>query len=290
MACDGHGLASIIVVAVVAYCTVCEAAAAQKASVGSALRGWLGSDVVDSRSHDDFRASFVRSTDTSHKLRVCNAYPSATHVNVHRAGALLTQPGLPYKSCRDIDVQLQADDRLEFQFDGNTESSGAFLVTELPSFDAILMLVVYRHDKTSTAVAFESHVFANLANAQIAVLDTYRGAATGTLRIEDIKGAVANRAEELRFNSVVAVNPGMYAVTLGESNKTLAQQQLVALNRESYVILRCGVDSQDFGATYPVELIVFPNSDPKALGAARRFAARTTAWFLLAVSVALGTI
>merc|ERR1712232_172024 len=107
------------------------------------------------------------------------------------------------------------------------------------------MLVIFRHDTLSTAVSFESHVFSNLVNSQIAVLDAYRGAAKSTPRIQDVSEAKTDRNEELRYDSVVAVNPGLYEVVLqGTDGDTKARHELVALNRESYVVVRCGVDSE----------------------------------------------
>merc|ERR1719264_2086690 len=120
---------------------------------------------------------------------------------------------MPYKQCRDFVSPLQAGDKLEFKV-GDT-STGTFSVSDLPNNDAVLLLVIHRHDTLSTAVSFESHVFANLLNAQVAIIDTYKGTARATPRI--MAFAAANKtkpSEELRYDSVVAVNPGIYEVAL----------------------------------------------------------------------------
>ena len=39
---------------------------------------------------------------------------------------------------------------------------GTLAVSDLPNYDATLLLVIYRHDTLSTAVSFESYVFTNL--------------------------------------------------------------------------------------------------------------------------------
>merc|ERR1719191_2066794 len=123
------------------------------------------------------------------------------------------------------------------------------------------MLVIHRHDTLSTAVSFESHVFANLLNAQVAIIDTYKGKARAVPRIMDTADAKNARSEELRYDSVVAVNPGEYEVELaGEDGATKSKSQLVALNRESYVVLRVGVEAQQ-GPAYPQELVVYPKSE-----------------------------
>merc|ERR1719198_1893688 len=73
------------------------------------------------------------------------------------------------------------------------------------------------------------------------------------------------RSEELRFDSVVAVNPGRYEVALtGEDGEMKTKTELVALGKESYVVLRTGVEAQQ-GPTYAQELVVFPESDPGML-------------------------
>merc|ERR1719191_2309535 len=90
---------------------------------------------------------------------------------------------MSYKSCRDFMAPLMAGDKLEFKV--SDASAGTFAVADLPQNDAVLLLVIHRHDQVSTAVSFESHVFANLLNAQVAVIDTYKGAAKATPRIKD---------------------------------------------------------------------------------------------------------
>ena len=57
--------------------------------------------------------------------------------------------------------------------------------------------------------------------------------------------------EDLRFDSVVAVNPGRYHVKLfNEDGEKVASEELVALNKESYIVMRCGVEAQQ-GQAYP---------------------------------------
>jgi len=215
---------------------------------------------------------FVRALEFKHRLRVCNAYPFAASLDVFRGKSeKLTGDGaMPYKGCRDFMAPLKSGDKLEFKV--GDASAGTFAVSDLPNNDAVLLLVVHRHDTLSTAVSFESHVFSNLANAQIVVLDTYKGKAKAHTSIMDAESHVKKdqkqdkaRSEELRFDSVVAVNPGHYEVALtGDDGETKAKTELVALNHESYVVLRTGVESQQ-GPKYDQELVVFPRSDPSML-------------------------
>jgi hypothetical protein len=210
---------------------------------------------------------FVRALEFKHRLRVCNAYPYSAALDVFRGKTekLTSEAPMHYKTCKDFTAPLISGDKLEFKV--GDASAGTFSVSDLPSNDAVLLLVIHRHDTLSTAVSFESHVFATLENAQVAVIDTYKGAAKSTLKIMDASTKDhTSRSEELRYDSVVAVNPGLYDVELvGLDGKAASKSQLVALNRESYIIIRTGVEAQQ-GPAYPQELLIFPNSNPAALG------------------------
>jgi len=219
-------------------------------------------------------SSFVKALEFKHRLRVCNAYPYAAALDLFRGKSeKLTQSSMPYKACEDFKTQLRAGDKLEFKV--GDANAGTFSISDLPNNDAILLLVIYRHDTLSTAVSFESHVFANLLNAQVAVIDTYKGSAKSSMKITDTSDSKSARAEDLRYDSVVAVNQGSYQCLLtGVDGKENGKADLVALSRESYVILRVGVEAQS-GQTYPQELVVFPQSDPAMLhsGSATRASA-----------------
>jgi hypothetical protein len=208
--------------------------------------------------------SFVRALDFQRRLRVCNGYPYAAALDVSKGASKLTaEEPMSYKTCRDFETELAPGDKLIFKV--GEANAGTFSVSDMPNNDAILLLVIFRHDTLSTAVAFESHVYANLLNAQVAVVDTYKGTEKATLKIQDHEDAKTSRSEELRFDSVVAVNPGKYDVNLiGSDGQVVAEKSLVALNRESYVVMRVGVKSQQ-GPSYPQELVVFPKSDAAAL-------------------------
>jgi len=211
---------------------------------------------------------FVKALEFKHRLRVCNAYPYSSALEVFRGKSekLTGDESMPYKACRDFAAPLQVGDKLEFKVGDAT--AGTFAVSDLPNNDAVLFLVIHRHDTLSTSVSFESHVFSNLANAQIVVLDTYKGKERAHTSIMDADTKLKkdkNRAEELRFDSVVAVNPGRYQVGLtGDDGVSKAKSDLVALSHESYVVLRVGVDAQQ-GPKYPQEIVVFPQSDPSML-------------------------
>jgi len=212
-------------------------------------------------SHETSR--FMKGIEFKHRLRVCNTYPNAEAIDVYRSGEKLTDASLPYKACADLRAPLTAGDKLEFKI--GSVNAGTFSVSSLPNNDAVLLLIIHRHDTLSTAVSFESHVFANLVNAQVAIIDTYKGNERATPKIKDEAGSSEARSEELRYNSVVAVNPGKYEVVLDDQNGAeKAKTELVALDRESYVVLRTGIQSQQ-GESFPEELVVFPKSNAEML-------------------------
>jgi len=227
------------------------------------LLAFPGATAVDR--NKGLRASasgFVRSLEFNHALRVCNAYPYAAPLDLFNGKKKLTQSPMPYKACQDFASELKAGDKLEFRVGDST--AGTFSVSDLPNNDAVLLLMIHRHDTLSTAVSFESHVFANLLNAQVAVIDTYKGSEKATMKIRDAASKKGSRSEDLRYDSVVAVNPGEYEVALvGSDGSTKATTSLVALNRESYVVMRTGVESQQ-GQSYPQEVVVYPASTWKS--------------------------
>lgn len=209
--------------------------------------------------------SFVKNIEYKHILRVCNAYPLDVGLDVFDGKDKLTASPLAYKQCDEYQPKLNAGDRIDFKTNGDT--AGTFTIDELPATDATLLMVIYRHDAESTAVSFESHVFSGVASPQVAVIDTYKGAAKSELRIKDVKPLMHNetRSELLRFESVVALNSGQYEVALQKDKKNnVAPEQLVALPAQSYVVIRVGVDAAD-GTKYPEEVMVYPHSDKMKL-------------------------
>jgi len=197
-----------------------------------------------------------------HRLRVCNAYPNEDALDVFRGNEQLTKAPLDYKMCGDFASQLLPGDKLKFVVGGS--NAGTFTISDLPNNDAVLLLVIHRHDTLSNAVAFKSHVFANLLNAQVAVIDTFKGRTRGNAEIAD--GSA--RKEKLKYNSVVAMNPGEYKVELHDrADKAVVVEDLVALNRMSYVVIRTGVEAEQ-GKQYSQDIIVYPQSDPALLHSA----------------------
>lgn len=226
------------------------------------LASLVFSTAAVSNHHQRPAGSFlVKAIEYKHRLRVCNAYPYAAPLDVYRnkVQKLTDNSPMPYKSCREFATTLKAGDKLKFKV--GDANAGTFSISDLPNTDALLLLVIHRHDTLTNAVSFESHVFASLLNAQIAVIDTYKGSEKATLAIGDHSSdKKSTRNEDLHYNSIVAVNSGEYDVVLkGMDRKIKDKKSLVCVNKESYVILRVGVEAQQ-GQSYPQEITVFPHS------------------------------
>lgn len=221
----------------------------------------------------------------AHRLRVCNAYPNVPELDVYltrlRAEKLTINGPMKYTACADFRTPLMPHDKIEFR--AGTTSAGFFAVADLPNNDALLLLVIHRHDTLTSAVSFESHVFANLLNSQIAIIDTYKGKSRAKAFI--MHPGAENQRETLRFNSVVAVNSGQYAVKF-ETDVGNLTHDLVALSRSSYVVLRVGAENE-YGGLFGENIVVFPNSDPNLLHSSASFERVNLAVY---VAVAISTV
>jgi len=199
-----------------------------------------------------------------HHVRICNAYPYNAGLDIWKNAAeqLTGSDPLSYRDCRDMYTNLSAGDRFEFKV--GRANAGTFAVSQLPAEDSTLLLVIHRHDVASTAVAFVSHVFANLLNAQLVVIDTYKGAKKAKLYVTDGE-VIDSRREGLSADSVVALNSGKYQALLeDETDGAKVQKPLVIANRESYVLLRVGVEAAE-GPAFPEDIVVFPQTDPSTV-------------------------
>lgn len=221
-------------------------------------------------------------------MRMCNAYASSSPLEVHvgKTAALVTPP-LPYKQCRDISIPLRQGEDLNFheRRNGVVSLIGAFAVRELPGPGSTLLLIPHRRSPHSTSMTFASHVFAETASPQIAVLDVYDGTdASSALEIEERSEQHANaseaelgRREPLEYNSVVSLTPGEYQLTASKDagkQQGLMKKGPVPLSVKGtgvYVIMRVGATSHRSGtdksssglptlleAEYPEEIVVFP--------------------------------
>merc|ERR1719446_1833920 len=121
----------------VAACAVLSAAVGAGASqVHGVLR--------KSDSSADRSGGFMKALEFKHRLRVCNAYPYSGALDVYRGKSEITDKAMPYKKCEDFLAPMKAGDKLEFKI--GDASAGTFAVADLPNNDAVLLLVIHRHD------------------------------------------------------------------------------------------------------------------------------------------------
>lgn len=221
------------------------------------------------------------------RLLICNAYANSQPMTVNKNDQdMLSGEGVKYRDCQYLDAQVQPKDRLNFKVK-DQEIGGSFVVGNLPSGDAVLLLVLEKRPGTSL-VNFQSFAFPTGGNgegkeAQVAVIDAVKAKDSAPhLRMEDHvnekNGAAATRrVEQLTFNRVYAVEEGLYdasveaAMSNGAANSTdqvasamdSMMHTIQLVKNENYVILRAG--DEEFGDT--PGLVVFPQTGVKSAGA-----------------------
>mmetsp|Transcript_8367 Transcript_8367/g.12193 ORF Transcript_8367/g.12193 Transcript_8367/m.12193 type:complete len:269 (+) Transcript_8367:81-887(+) len=242
--------AAALVCLVAACCVSAAAAAAVAISPAKSLRQ---------------EQSLVRSIAFEQKLLVCNAYPSKSGMSVVKndhdnlAGGKDT---IPFRECRYLPSQLQKQDRLDFSLE-EVVDHGTFDVGDLPSSDAVLLLVVEKK-ASSPMLAFQSYAFpltSGRKEAQIAVINAVSDLDSTVPKLKmndhiDTKEAqtVAKRVEQLSFNRVYSVEEGSYDASVADS----ANMVLSLAGSQNYVLLRTG------GNGYNSSLLLFPNTDSQA--------------------------
>jgi len=221
-------------------------------------------------------------------LRLCNAYAYEGWVHVfhsvgRRAGMSYTANGgdgetkltkasgpLPFKRCEDIsDVPLAVGSLIKFRIGGDMHI-GTFFVDHLPMHGSMLQLVLRRRDTWSTAAAFSSHIFANTAGPQLALVDTYLGSAKSLLEVRDVPIGIdqfhesSTPEQEVHFGTIVDIAPGNYEWRLMAATQNLPQRhaekasvEFKAVDKMAYTVLRVGAAAIG-GQSFPEELIVMP--------------------------------
>lgn len=223
---------------------------------------------LNSNAETAHKATLVQSPQVEQQLVICNAYASmkALEIMQVRSRLSLTQGSpLAYKQCKDFTVPLEEGDQLDFKAGGL--DVGTFYATGLPKSASSLLLIPHRRSPHAVGVSFESHAFAELKSPQIAIIDAFRGAGSRNGKVHIIEAAEEGAGktqveEELKFNSVVAVNPGSYHISLtgtGGDNATVVP--LKAADATKYVVMRLGIEGDSKHANrFPLELVVYPNS------------------------------
>jgi len=196
-------------------------------------------------------------------MTICNAYASPKKLDVMlvRTRQVLTEGSpLAYKQCKEFTFPLVEGDQLDFKSAGL--DVGTFYATGLPASAASLLLVPHRRNPHAVGMRFESHAFAVTQVPQIAVVNAYSGKEdAGSVKIaeslvEEGQTKESMMEEDLKFASVVAVNPGKYGISLSGVNK--ASLPLSAVGVGKYVVIKVGMEGDEKG-NFPQELVVFPS-------------------------------
>jgi len=217
---------------------------------------------------DAGQESLVKPLHFKQTVLVCNAYPSKSPMLLEKNKVEVLADkthAVPFRECQYMKSNLKAQDRLDVTLRDN-QIKGTFEVGDLPSTDAVLLLVLEKHPG-SPMISFQSFAFpsgADRSDAQLAVIDAYRGNSSAPhLKMADhITGkeaqTVSKRVEQLNFNHVYAVEEGSYDATVNDKaleNMEEATKKVFKLAKsQNYVILRTGEEGQ-FGES----LMIFPN-------------------------------
>lgn len=241
------------------------------------------------------RNAWLQRSQAHQELLLCNAYPSKHAVEVRRNTnevIVSEEHAVPFRSCRYVQGKVQQDDKLEFIL-GGSGIKGTFQVGQLPASDAVLLLVLEQHDSSSELVSFQSFAFpvamSKGANAQLAVIDAFRGNASAPrLKVEDHiadreQQTVSKRVELLSFNRVYSVEEGAYDASVADHTREpeaesalerYTKKMLKLTKNKNYVVMRTGDDRGfDQGIT------VFPELQSHAQ---RRFTSSSLSLVLLA--------
>lgn len=230
----------------------------------SALRLRNRQDTADGKETSRMTVT-VNAPAVEQRLVICNAYASPKPLDVIRVNTRQSlTTGLAYKQCRELSLALDEGEQLDFKAGGL--DVGTFYATGVPKSAASLLLIPHRRTPHAVGCSFQSHAFSEVNAPQVAVIDAYKGKSSvkdSTVKItEDLpagdgKSTPTRIEENLKYNSVIALNPGKYEVSLAGLGSNTATLPLNANGAGRYVVMRLGVDD---GGHYPQELIVFPNA------------------------------
>jgi len=240
-------------------------------SSGLRLQGGSHKDRADVGKETQRRTLLAQTPEAEQQLVICNAYtsPKSLEITKVRTRQSLTEDHpLAYKQCKEFNLALEEGDQLDFKAGGL--DVGTFYATGLPRSAASLLLIPHRRSPHAVGLSFESHAFAELQSPQLAVIDAYRSKSRKRAVVKimenmpaaeknDPAAGQAQVEEELKFNSVVAVNAGNYLISLAGTGDNATTVALNAAGAAKYVIMCLGNEGEVAGGHYPQELVVFPN-------------------------------
>mmetsp|Transcript_6196 Transcript_6196/g.16468 ORF Transcript_6196/g.16468 Transcript_6196/m.16468 type:complete len:266 (-) Transcript_6196:58-855(-) len=198
-----------------------------------------------SRDSTGSRSSVTKDADgnVTHSLMICNAYASPKSLDVYSLTKemKLTVEPLPYKGCREMSLELEEGERLDFKLGGL--SVGTFRAAGLPYTPSNLLLVPFHKDTKTMSAAFASHAFSSLEGSQVAVIDAYVGSVNNTMFIQT-KSRSNRLSGELKAGASISIPPREYTVSINnEKGKRLKERKLDAAANTRYVVMRVGSEA-----------------------------------------------
>lgn len=194
----------------------------------------------------------VATSSKAYHLRLCNAVPSNSSLNVF-LGETKIKNALDYKSCHDYKAHLAVEEVVTFK--DASKDVGSFTITELPRSDGVLLLVATQSAKDAGErnISFRSHIYQSLRNSQLAVVDAFRGESyESELVISDLEPPAHRpevRHEHLEASIVMALDHGHYVIEStkgGNETHGPAPIDFVALDSKPYVILNYYIFHESF--------------------------------------------
>jgi hypothetical protein len=199
-------------------------------------------------------------------LVACNTFPDEEAVSIVQNRHTNLESGLRYKECKVIQGKIQEGDQLVFE--SKSAGTWTFQVGALPESDSALLLVFEKRDETSKVPSFQSFAFPPSSDdAQLAVIDTFKGKQSRTrVHLSDVAPG-HNRAEDLDYDRVYAIEGGDYdlSILVGE-NSTKHPSKLHMTKGGDYVALRLG--GSGYAHDYDEELVTFSLLDSSAFATA----------------------
>eukprot|EP00933_Yihiella_yeosuensis_P076634 TRINITY_DN864_c0_g2_i1.p1 TRINITY_DN864_c0_g2~~TRINITY_DN864_c0_g2_i1.p1 ORF type:complete len:217 (+),score=49.91 TRINITY_DN864_c0_g2_i1:95-652(+) len=159
------------------------------------------------------------------------------------------ESSLKYQECKDFSNALEQKDIIAFKVAG--KKIGGFQVSEVPSFDSVLLLVVYEERGD---VAFKSHAFNPGGKAQVALVKTFAGSLSSSISIQK-----DGKTESFPYDSSLSLDSGNYELK-SEDFKT----PVSLTSSKVYVIMSTGPTQQDT-IIYPKDGILEEKSGVAAI-------------------------
>jgi hypothetical protein len=220
------------------------------------------SEVAKSQKQALRAAPLVHEEHFQRRLVACNTFPDEEPVSITQNRKIPLEKNLRYKDCKTLNGKIAEGDQLVFE--SKSAGTWTFQVGALPEADSTLLLVFEKRDEHSKVPAFQSFAFPpSKEDAQLAVIDAFKGQNQRT-RVH-LKDAAPqhNRAEDLDYDRVYAIEGGEYDLSmLVGANATSNPSMMHMTKGGDYVALRMG--GSGYAHDYAEELVTFALVDSYA--------------------------